>query len=42
MIQVEMSQSPEKIDNTTNASSPRDTSSDFTDEERGVSFLKSL
>ncbi len=31
-----MSQSPEKNDNNTKTTDPRDRASDFTDEERGV------
>ena len=37
MIQVELSQSPEKNDNTTETTGPGDTASDFTAEENGVS-----
>ena len=37
MIQVEMSQYPEKNDNTTETTGPGVTASDFPDEERGVS-----
>jgi len=37
MVQVEMSEFPEKNDNNTEATATGDTASDFTAEERGVS-----
>ena len=42
MVQVEMSEFPEKNDNNTEGTATGDTASDFTAEERGVSSYFSL